>query len=141
MASDRAHFQRLAELRLAEARILAREGQFSGAYCIAGYAIECALKARIAALFRENEIPDRNLVNRVYTHDLTALLNPSGLEKPLERDRQSNKDLDRRWSIVKNWTEQARYSTWTEQEAVAIIDAIDGDGKSGGLFQWLSAHW
>jgi hypothetical protein len=24
---------------------------------------------------------------------------------------------------------------------VAIIDAIDGDGKSGGLFQWLSAHW
>jgi HEPN domain-containing protein len=141
MASDRAHFQRLAELRLAEARILAREGQFSGAYYIAGYAIECALKARIAALFRENEIPDRNLVNRVYTHDLTALLNPSGLEKPLERDRQSNKDLDRRWSIVKNWTEQARYSTWTEQEAVAIIDAIDGDGKSGGLFQWLSAHW
>jgi HEPN domain-containing protein len=83
MASDRAHFQRLAELRLAEARILAREGQFSGAYYIAGYAIECALKARIAALFRENEIPDRNLVNRVYTHDLTALLNLSGLEKPL----------------------------------------------------------
>jgi HEPN domain-containing protein len=78
MASDRAHFQRLAELRLAEARILAREGQFSGAYYIAGYAIECALKARIAALFRENEIPDRNLVNRVYTHDLTALLNLSG---------------------------------------------------------------
>jgi hypothetical protein len=72
---------------------------------------------------------------------LTALLNLSGLEKPLERDRQSDKDLDRRWSIVKNWTEQARYSTWTEQEAVAIIDAIDGDGKSGGLFQWLSAHW
>jgi HEPN domain-containing protein len=141
MASDRAHFQRLAELRLAEARILAREGQFSGAYYIAGYAIECALKARIAALFRENEIPDRNLVNRVYTHDLTALLNLSGLEKPLERDRQSDKGLDRRWSIVKNWTEQARYSTWTEQEAVAIIDAIDGDGKSGGLFQWLSAHW
>jgi HEPN domain-containing protein len=141
MASDRAHFQRLAELRLAEARILAREGQFSGAYYIAGYAIECALKARIAALFRENEIPDRNLVNRVYTHDLTALLNLSGLEKPLERDRQSDKDLDRRWSIVKNWTEQARYSTWTEQEAVAIIDAIDADGKSGGLFQWLSAHW
>jgi HEPN domain-containing protein len=141
MASDRAHFQRLAELRLAEARILAREGQFSGTYYIAGYAIECALKARIAALFRENEIPDRNLVNRVYTHDLTALLNLSGLEKPLDRDRQSDKDLDRRWSIVKNWTEQARYSTWTEQEAVAIIDAIDGDGKSGGLFQWLSAHW
>jgi hypothetical protein len=83
MASDRAHFQRLAELRLAEARILAREGQFSGAYYIAGYAIECALKARIAALFRENEIPDGNLVNRVHTHDLTASLNLSGLEKPL----------------------------------------------------------
>jgi hypothetical protein len=72
MASDRAHLQRLAELRLAEAKILAQERQSSGAYYIAGYAIECALKARIAAQFRENEISDKNLVNRIYTHDLNC---------------------------------------------------------------------
>jgi hypothetical protein len=141
MAADRAHFQRLAELRLAEAKILARARQFSGADYLAGYAIECAPKARIAAVFRENEIPDRNLVNKVYTHDLMALLKLAGLEEPLEADQQSDPELDRRWSIVKNWTEQARYTNWTEQQAMAIIDAIDGDDRTGGLFQWLRARW
>jgi HEPN domain-containing protein len=141
MATERALLQQLAKLRLDEAKLLAREGQFSGAYYIAGYAVECALKAQIAALFLGNEIPDKNLVNQVYTHDLAALLSLAGLQKPLEIERQNDSELDRRWSIVKNWTEQARYSTWTEQQAADIIDAIDGDGKTEGLFQWLSARW
>jgi HEPN domain-containing protein len=141
MANDRALFRQLAKLRLDEAKLLAREEHYSGAYYVAGYAIECALKAIIAALFRENEIPDKNLVNNIYTHNLTALLSLAGLEKPLERERQTDPELDRQWSIVKNWTEQARYTIWTEEQAMAIIDAIDGDGKTGGLFQWLSARW
>jgi HEPN domain-containing protein len=141
MASERTLLRELANLRLDEAKLLAREKQFSGAYYIAGYAIECALKARIASLFRENEIPDRNLVNKVYTHDLAALLSLAELEKPLEIERQTDPDLDRRWSVVKNWTEQARYALWTEEQATAMLDAVDGDGKTGGLFQWLSARW
>jgi len=141
MASERALLQHLAKLRLEEAKLLAREKQFSGAYYVAGYAIECALKARIAAQFRGNEIPDKNLVNKVYTHDLADLLRLAGLEAELETARQSDSEVDRRWSIVKNWTEQARYSLWTEDQATGIIDGIDGDGKSGGLFQWLSARW
>jgi HEPN domain-containing protein len=141
MANDRALFQQLAKLRLDEAKLLARERQFSGAYYVAGYAIECSLKALIAAQFRENEIPDKRLVDKIYTHDLAALLSLAGLEKPLETDRQNDLELDRRWSIVKNWSEQARYAIWTEEQAVAIIDAIDGDGRIGGLFQWLSARW
>ena len=141
MANDRAFFQRLAELRLREAKLLARENQPSGAYYVAGYAIECALKARIAAQFRENEIPDKNLVNKVYTHDLTELLRLAGLEAELNIARQNDAVLDRRWSVVKNWNEQARYSTWTDQQAAAMIDAIDGDAGAGGLPQWLSARW
>jgi HEPN domain-containing protein len=141
MANDRALFQQLAKLRLDEAKLLARERQFSGAYYVAGSAIECSLKALIAAQFRENEIPDKRLVDKIYTHDLAALLSLAGLEKPLETDRQNDLELDRRWSIVKNWSEQARYAIWTEEQAMAIIDAIDGDGRIGGLFQWLSARW
>ena len=141
MASDRTPLQQLAQLRLGEAKLLLREKQFSGAYYIAGYAVECALKACIAAQFRENQIPDKNFVNRVYTHDLAELLRLAILETKLETARQSDSELDRRWSIVKNWTEQARYSLWTEDQAAAIIDGIDGDGRTGGLFQWLSAHW
>jgi hypothetical protein len=141
MPSERTLLQQLAKLRLDEAKILARESQFSGAYYVAGYAIECALKARIAAQFRKDEIPDKNLVNKVYTHDLADLLRLAGLEAELETARQNDAEFDRRWSIVKNWTEQARYSLWTEDQAAAIIDGIDGDGGTGGLFQWLSARW
>jgi HEPN domain-containing protein len=141
MASGRADFQRLAELRLAEAKTLAREGQFSGAYYVAGYAIECALKARIAAQFRENEIPDKSLVNRIYTHDLTELLRLAGLEAELDVARNNDATINRRWSLVKNWNEQARYSFWTKEQAEAIIDAIDGAAGIGGLFEWLSTRW
>ncbi len=133
--------QRLARLRLDEAKLLAQGAQFSGAYYIAGYAIECALKALIAGQFRGDEIPDKSLVDRVYSHKLVELLKLAGLEKPLEDDQQRNPELERRWSIVKNWSEQARYAIWTEEQAKALIEAIDGDGRTGGLFQWLSARW
>jgi hypothetical protein len=141
MANERTLFQRLAELRLLEAKLLFRERQSSGAYYLAGYAIECALMAIIAAQFRANEIPDKALVNRVYTHDLADLVRLAGLESQLDAARQSDPDLDRRWSVVKNWNEQARYSTWTEEQAAAIIDAIDGDGHAEGLYKWLTARW
>lgn len=133
--------QQLAKLRLEEAKLLANQKQFSGAYYIGGYAIECALKALIAAQFREHEIPDKALVDKIYTHNLAALLSLSGLGEPFDLARQNDPELDRRWSIIKNWSEQARYSIWTEAQGLAMIDAIDGDGKVGGLFQWLSARW
>jgi HEPN domain-containing protein len=141
MANERAIFQQLAQLRLDEAKSLLGNGQPSGAYYLAGYAIECGLKAVIAKQFRADEIPDRNLVNKVYTHDLTDLLRLAGLEPELQIAQQADSELDRRWSIIKNWSEQARYSIWTKDQAAAIIDAVDGDGRTGGLFQWLSARW
>jgi HEPN domain-containing protein len=69
MSQDRATFQQLAEERLAEARALLETGHPSGAYYLAGYAIECALKARIAADFRADEIPDLRRVRDIYVHD------------------------------------------------------------------------
>jgi HEPN domain-containing protein len=141
IANERAIFQQLVQLRLDEAKSLLGNGQPSGAYYLAGYAIECGLKAVIAKQFRADEIPDRNLVNKVYTHDLTDPLRLAGLEPELQIAQQADSELDRRWSIIKNWSEQARYSIWTKDQAAAIIDAVDGDGRTGGLFQWLSARW
>ena len=118
-----------------------REGHFSGAYYIAGYAIELALKASIAAQFRADEIPDKNLVNNVHTHKLVDLLRLAGLETELEAARRDDLELDRRWSTIKNWNEQARYNIWTRDQTADIIDAIDGSDGSRGVFQWLSARW
>jgi hypothetical protein len=141
MANERAVFQQLAQLRLDEAKILLRDCQPSGAYYLGGYSIECALKAIIAKQFRGDEIPDKALVNRVYTHDLSDLIRLAGLEAELDAARRIDSELDRRWSIVKNWKEQARYSVWTSGDASAMIDSVAGDNHSEGLFQWLTARW
>jgi HEPN domain-containing protein len=74
MSQDRATFRQLAESRLAEARLLFAGGFPSGASYLAGYAIECALKAVIAEDFRASEIPELKYVRDVHTHDLSALL-------------------------------------------------------------------
>lgn len=141
MPSDRILLQQLAKLRLDEAKLLADGKQFSGAYYIAGYAIECAIKALIATQFREHEIPDKSLVDKIYTHNLAALMGLSGVGESFDAACEADPELNRRWVIVKNWSEQARYSVWTEAQALAMIDAIDGDGKTRGLFLWLSARW
>jgi HEPN domain-containing protein len=100
MSRDQATFQRLVESRLAEARLLLANGFASGAYYLAGYAIECALKAIIAAQFRANEIPDRRLVERVHVHDLSKLLSLAGLEDELEAEMNVNPDLHGRWTTI-----------------------------------------
>jgi HEPN domain-containing protein len=141
MATERTLLQQLAIHRLDEAKLLLREREPSGAYYLAGYAIECALKALIAAQFREHEIPDKSLIDKIYTHNLPALLGLTGIAEPFEAAREADPELDRKWSIVKSWSEQARYSVWTEAQALAMIRAIDGDDKIEGVFQWLSAHW
>ena len=53
MTQDQSTFRQLAEQRLAEAELLLANGFWSGAYYLAGYALECALKAKIASSFRE----------------------------------------------------------------------------------------
>ena len=45
---SRKELQALSGIRLREARALARLGMNDGAYYLAGYAVECALKACIA---------------------------------------------------------------------------------------------
>ena len=134
MSQDRATFQQLAELRLSEARLLLANGLPSGAYYLAGYAIECALKAIIAADFRANEIPDPKYVRDIYTHDLSALFRLAELEQELEAEKKANPALYQRWTTVQTWSEKARYEVWTEVSASAILDAIDGDE---GLLEWL----
>jgi HEPN domain-containing protein len=134
MSQDRATFQQLAELRLAEAKLLLANGLPSGAYYMAGYAIECALKAIIAADFRANEIPDLKYVRDIYTHDLGALLRLAELEQELEAEKNKNPGLYQCWATVQTWSERARYEVWTEASASAILGAIDGDE---GLLEWL----
>src|SRR4051794_36229311 len=123
-----------AELRLAEAKVLLANGLPSGAY-LAGYAVECALKSIIATGFRANEIPDKSLVNSVYTHNLKDLLNLAELKGALDEAISQNPDLRESWATVSNWSEHARYSTWTAEAAATMLEAVGAADK--GLLQWL----
>ncbi len=140
-AYDRATFRRLAELRLSEAKLLARGGYPCGAYYLAGYAIECALKAHIAAQFKENQIPDKAFVNDIYTHDLKKLIRLAGLESELDSARQSDAAFGQKWTVVEGWTEQSRYEIWTDEAASAMIEAVAGTTETEGVLQWLTRRW
>lgn len=135
MALTNETFRDLAKYRLAEAKLLAERGHPSGAYYLAGYAIECALKAIIAGRFRANEIPDKGLVNSIYTHNLSDLLRLAGLQTEL----QAESELVESWDIVKRWSENARYATCDGEVAEALLQAIGGDDR--GIFQWLTSRW
>ena len=70
---NRTELQRLSRTRRREARILLDAGEPAGAYYLIGYAIECALKARIASLTRRHDFPDKKLAADCHVHDLSAL--------------------------------------------------------------------
>src|SRR5277367_1056001 len=94
----RKDFQRLAELRAKEAATLAKTGSQQGAYYLAGFAVECALKACIAKKTRRHDFPaDKDYAGKVYTHNLDQLLKLAHLETQLY------KDMENRPQLAKNW--------------------------------------
>jgi hypothetical protein len=56
VAMNRNHFRQLAEVRIEEALVLFAQGLYDGAYYLAGYAVECGLKACIAKLTNQEVI-------------------------------------------------------------------------------------
>ncbi len=96
----RRDFQRLAELRAEEARILVRNRKQQGAYYLAGYAVECGLKACIAKQTRKHEFPpDRDYAREIYTHNLSKLLQQAGLEMQLQNEMKASPTLANNWNV------------------------------------------
>ena len=77
---NRTDFQRLATLRIAEAQALLAAGFPAGAYYLAGYAVECAIKTCIAKNVQQYDFPDKDRVNQSYSHNLVQLLRAANLE-------------------------------------------------------------
>jgi HEPN domain-containing protein len=135
----RADFQRLAELRLSEAEALLRAGLWAGAYYLAGYAVEHALKACIAKRTRAEEYPPRNTKESHYVHDVKKLVVTADLESELKAKRADTAFADN-WKVVTDWNEHARYEdTWTQAEAEALLKAIAD--PINGVVTWIRAHW
>ena len=140
MTMNRQDFQALAEIRVADARVLLDAGQYAGAYYLCGYAVECGLKACISKQTREHEFPNLNRVRQSYTHDLRKLVVRAGLEGELDTRRRIDADFKTHWEILEGWSEQARYDHGiTGEQARDLFNAVTDN--SYGVLQWLRNFW
>jgi HEPN domain-containing protein len=138
---NRIDLQNLSELRIKEARILLDAASYPGAFYLAGYSVECALKACIAKETKQHDFPDRpEEVRKIYTHNLDQLLGLAKLKDKFEDDKKSNNRLDDYWNSIVNWSEEKRYELGlTEKEARDLCEAVDD--PTNGVLQWLKKSW
>jgi HEPN domain-containing protein len=135
---NRSDLQRLSNARLREARILFHAGEYGGAYYLAGYAVECALKACFARGVKRYDFPDRKGAGRVFTHKLADLVTVANLDAELLAAIRASSKFAAGWELVSKWTEEGRYSTWTRDDAEAILEAI---AEKEGVLPWIKRHW
>ena len=135
-AVTKTDLQKLAELRIREATILLKAGEFDGAYYIAGYAVECALKACILKRLSDYWPDDKKFIDKCYTHNLHDLLQLADLEN----DLKAAAAVAVKWLDVKDWNEQVRYEIGKlERDAKLFYEAITH--PTDGVLQWLKARW
>ena len=138
---NRLDFQKLAEARLLDAKALFEGKRFDAAYYLAGYVVECALKACAAKLTREHYFPPKN-TGILYRHNLEDLVKASGIGESFSKDRDSDTLLDQYWEFVKDWKSDSRYELRDEHAEVTartMLSAIED--REHGVLQCLSKYW
>ena len=138
MLINRKGLQDLARLRLREAKVLLRSNYPDGAYYLAGYAVECALKACIAKKTARYDFPEKETVQASYNHDLTKLLAPAGLQRE-HQEAMRQLDFVKNWKTVAQWKPESRYANNSKQDARELLRAIT-DAKAGVL-RWIIQRW
>ncbi len=135
---NRADLQQLADTRIREAKTLFEAGEFSGAYYLAGYAIECALKACFAKQIAQYDFPERDDARRVFTHKLPELLRLARLETAFAEARKADPKLAVFWNLAESWSEESRYAHWSRDQASDLLEAIGG---KDGMLPWIKQLW
>jgi HEPN domain-containing protein len=135
---NRSDLQRLSNTRIREAKVLLEAGEYSGAYYLAGYAVECALKACFSKGVRRYDFPDKSFAQKVFIHNLPKLLESAQLTKEFQTAKQADPKLEAAWNVLVDWTEESRYAVWTRADAEKLLSAIKG---RGGVLPWIKRRW
>jgi HEPN domain-containing protein len=138
---NRRTFQKLAENRLLDAGALLRARRYDAAYYMAGYVIECALKACIAKKTRRYDFPPRD-TRSLYRHDMDGLVRAAGISEAFEQDRQGDTVLDQYWELVKDWSPDSRYQfggAIAPTVAKTLFRAIED--HQHGVLKCISKYW
>ncbi len=133
----RADFQRVSTMRIEEAEILLQAGRWDGAYYVAGYSVECALKSCIIKKSMATDaFPDKKFSEKCYQHDLTLLLRLADLDDELNK----SVPVSTRWTTVNQWSEQSRYEFGRDEHAVRDF-FNDINDPTEGVLQWIRSRW
>ena len=136
---DRKDLQELSRIRLKEANALLKLGFCDGAYYLAGYAVECALKACIAKGTQRGEFPDRKKVESSYSHDLPQLIKVAGLDKARIEQSAIDPAFRTNWEVVQSWSEQSRYRRHQMDSAQSLLGAVSD--RRHGVVSWIKLQW
>lgn len=143
MARNRQHLRDLADARAAEAGALIAAALWDGAYYIAGYAVELALKACILArIEREGIIFDEGrekFGEQCWTHDLNKLIELAAAKPMLTAFLHGNPTRAGYWGTVKDWKPGSRYDRNSEAEARNLYAAITD--PNDGVLPWMRSVW
>lgn len=138
----RADWQRLAEERVKDAKVLLDGGQWAAAYYLAGYAIECGLKSCVLAYVEKNAdiiYREKKYSESCWTHDIGTLVKASGLGAIRLADATANPVLAVNWGHVQKWSEAMRYQFMPEPDAKRLYEAVTDNVN--GVLPWIRIHW
>ena len=141
MEISKSDLKALSDLRIQEAKVLLENKQYSGAYYIAGYSVELALKACISSNFRADFLPDKKFVEKIYNkgHDLSNLIVLAGLRDDLDSEVKINPHFLGNWGVLNEWNEESRYRLWDAINANSLYEAITH--PTNGILQWLKKYY
>ncbi len=138
---NRAELQQLAQDRILDAKALLDAGRWSGAYYLAGYAVECGLKACILAYVEKTGaiFKNKKFLEGCWTHEPERLMKTADLEAELGTAIQANPAFGGFWGVVKDWSEASRYEQKSELDARRLYEAVTHDPD--GVLKWIRSHW
>lgn len=135
----RVDLQNLSLGKLRAAEVLADNKSWSNAYYLAGYSIEFSLKACVAKSMLADAIPDKNLINKIYTHDIKMLLGLASLKAEFNNKKSGDRTFEANWAICCEWSPDARYKDKSASDTTYLLGAISD--KTHGVLPWIKNYW
>jgi len=137
---NKSDLEKLVEIRISEATILLSSGNYPGAYYLAGYALECALKACIAKQVNQYDFPNKQLAIACHSHKLPELIGVAGLKQALSQKEKEDTEFGLNWAVAKDWSELSRYECTIEKtRANDLFNAVTD--INSGVLTWLKKYW
>jgi HEPN domain len=143
---NHAELQRMAEERIQDAKALLDAGRWEFAYYVAGYAVECALKAcMLRRMIYTGWIFDEGVkkLDECRTHEFVKLIQIAGmmgeLNDSLKASAAAIDGFVTNWETTNEWNVTSRYESRSEAEARKLYLAITDEPY--GVMGWIRNYW